>query len=213
MIRTEPTLRHLFDLLKEEIFTELNCHAIGTIESFDETNQLARVSIAYSKFSETDTVTTKNFPLLLDIPVMVLGGGKSSVQFPIISGDSCVVLFNDRNIDNWLSGGKNAVLSSNRKHNIADGIAMVGIRSLQESLTGYSTTKTKIVHDETVITLSDKVKINNATQNLYTILDGVLGILAAFSSTNCVVGAPVLLSPAQIVQVNAFKTQLSQLME
>jgi len=215
-IPSNPSLQIVLELLKKDIFSSLHCHAIGKIESFDATNQTAKISIDYSRLSVNDenmTSNKKEYPVLAECPVIVLGGGKGSLRFPIKTGDSCLVLFNDRDIDNWFTGGSKSVLNSDRMHSFSDAIAIVGVRSLANSLKEYSTEKVELVNDKTKISLGEKVKIVNQTQNLFTILDGVLGILAAFTSTNAVPGSPVALSPAQVAQVNAFKTQLGQLME
>ena len=216
-INSDPSLKTLLDLNRDNVFETLNCHAIGKIESFDKNTQTAKVSFAYSCFSTEDEITDKDYPLLLDCPVIVLGGGKGNIRFPVSVGDNCLILFNDRDIDNWyLNGATRSVLSSTRKHNLSDGIALVGLYSLKDSLDDYDDERTELIHDKVVISMKDKLRIKNtsvATANLFTILDGVLGILGTLVTTNAVPGQPCAISPAQAAQINLFKSYLGLLME
>ncbi len=212
-IPVEPSLKLALDLLKTDIFSSFNCHAVGNIESFDVADQTAKISIAYSRSTIDDVEKLKEYPVLIDCPVIVLTGGKGSLTLPIAKGDQCLVLFNDRDIDSWFAGGATALLNTTRKHSFSDGIALVGLHSLNKSISNYSSDRVELGYDQTKISIKDKVKIVNSFASLYTILDGVLGVLAGFTSTNCAVGYPVMLSPAQVIQVNNFKAQLGQLME
>lgn len=144
LVPTEPSLRDLLDLFKKDILLSLNCHHIGTIKVFNPLNQTAIVSINYNKtYFEFDQITNtylpkgENYPLLADCPVICLGGGLSSLTFPILPGDECLVLFNDRDLDNWFIGGTGAPNATARLHSFSDGIIIVGIRSLPHVLSNY----------------------------------------------------------------------------
>lgn len=226
----EPTLKLVLDLLRQDIFANLNCHLIGKIESFNASQQTANISINSKRNTLEDAENNLvAYPLLVDCPVIVLGGGNGSLRLPIAAGDGCLVLFNDRDIDNWFSGSENAILNTDRKHSFSDSIAIVGLRSLAKSISDYEAEKTELVHDvakvslsdtgavfqydETKLTLASKAKLENSAASLYTILDGVLGVLAALTTTPAVLGVPCSISPAQAAQITAFQTQLGQLME
>ncbi len=140
----EPQLADLLSLQKKGIFLSLNCHHIGTIEKFDATQQTAQVSINYKKtYFRPNPQTGANepqlidYPVLLDCPVVVLGGGGAGLTFPIAPGDECIVLFNDRDINTWFQGNSSAGNPTPRLHSLADGIALVGVRSLPNVLQDY----------------------------------------------------------------------------
>lgn len=144
---TDPTLKNLLDLHKEDVFKNLNCHHIGTIKIFNPLLQTAIATINYQKtYYKLNTITNQydpfyeNYPILMDCPVICLGGGLSSLTFPILPGDECLVLFNDRDIDNWFSGSSSNPVSTPRMHSLSDGIIIVGIRSLPNVLKTYSST-------------------------------------------------------------------------
>ena len=141
-----PDLQDVLNLLKRDILLNLNSHHIGKIQSFDSTTQTAKATIVYKKvFSKRNALTgiynneLIDYPILLDCPVIFLGGGLASLTFPITAGDECLVLFNDRDIDNWYKGGSGTGPATARLHSMADGLIIVGVRSLATALTGFDT--------------------------------------------------------------------------
>ena len=62
--------------------------------------------------------------------MVFLGGAATALTFPIAKGDECLVLFNDRDMDNWFTGGGGGAVATPRLHSFADGIILVGLRSL-----------------------------------------------------------------------------------
>ena len=207
-ITSQPTLINVVNALKEDIFSSLNCHAVGKIESFNELEQTAIVSIEYHRQVENkpDTYGLKDYPNLIDIPVMVFGGGLGSIRFPIKSGDNCLVLFNDRDIDGWFTSGSKAPLSSERKHSFSDGIAIVGLRSMADNFDDYSADRTELVHDKTKISIENKVRIKNDLANLFDVIDGLFTQLASLTP---VTGMPV----ANISAIAALRVQFQLVME
>lgn len=143
-IPNEPELKDLLDYFKKQIKLELNCHHIGTINSFDSSNQTAQVSINYAKtFLQIDSVgatsvVTSNYPVLVDCPVICLGGGGTgALTFPIAAGDECLLLFNDRDLDNWFSGSSGSAPASGRLHAFSDAVVLVGLRSMGNVIPNY----------------------------------------------------------------------------
>lgn len=59
------------------------------------------------------------------------------MTMPIAKGDSCFVLFNDRDIDNWFFDGGVKVPNTNRIHDISDGLVVVGVNNLQTVISDY----------------------------------------------------------------------------
>lgn len=168
LIPNEPGLKDLLDYFKKLIKLEFCCHHIGTIQSFNSTNQTAQITINYTKtFLEIDeigntTTTTKNYPTLLECPVICLGGGLGSLTFPITTGDECLIFFNDRDLDNWFNGSSNSAPATARLHAFTDAVALVGVRSLPNVLTGYDSSSVVLKLGENTL----KVESDNITSEL-----------------------------------------------
>lgn len=218
--QVDPSLKDLLDLHKKDIMLSLNCHAIGTIQSFNSTNQTATATINYKKTvlkQDSNGVVYNeliNYPVLLDIPVVILGGGICNLTFPITAGDECLILFNDRDIDNWFSSGQVGPVASSRLHSFADGIALVGVKSLAHSITGYDMTRAKLAYGETYVGVSaTHIKIANNITTLNTLLQSLITTIQSITTTNAVVGVPCTLSPASIAALTSVASQIGGLLE
>jgi len=127
----------------------INCIQIGIVQAFNSSNQTATVQIALKQVKEIapdGTRTLVEYPLLLQCPVVVLYGGADFISMPITAGDNCLIFFNDREIDNWFSDGGVQAPTSGRVHDLSDGIALVGIRSLQNSILTYLANGIRLSH-------------------------------------------------------------------
>ena len=125
--------------MKTEIFAGFTCHQVGKIESINPAGPVATVSLLIQRvvFNLEQgigaglqlTPTIVDYPVLVDVPVFVLSGGGAVITCPVESGDDCLVLFNDRDIDNWFATGAPAQPLTARMHHLSDGLALVGWRS------------------------------------------------------------------------------------
>ena len=120
-----PDLDDVLAELKTSIFANLNCIQIGKIESINLEEQTAEIQIQ-TKRKKSDG-TTIDYPLLVDCPIIVMQGGGAFLEFPVKTGDFCLIMFNDRNIDNWWSTANVTEPATKRKHSLSDGFALVGI--------------------------------------------------------------------------------------
>ncbi len=233
----DPSLKDLLDLLKKDILLSLNAHHLGTIQSFDATRQTANVSINYKKTFYKHNAATGlydavlfDYPLALDCPVIVLGGGGGALTFPISAGDECLVLFNDRDLDNWFQGGAGAAVATPRLHSFADGIALVGLRSLTNVLTGYDATRAVLRNGEggstmvgvgpTLIKIANQqFTLNLLLQELLTELQSLVTQIAAITVTSTTPGnptSPPINAPAIVavgVQIATTATKIGELLE
>lgn len=144
-----PDLTALFEQHKRDVQKSINCVQIGIIQSFDHEKQKATIQIALKQITSVDSIGNKTYteyPLLIDCPVMVLFGGVDFMSMPIVEGDNCIVLFNDREIDNWFTNGGVQAPTSSRVHDISDGIAIVGIRPLTNSIATYLANGIRLSH-------------------------------------------------------------------
>lgn len=188
-----PSLRDAFANLKKEVMMSIKCHHIGTIQSFNATNQTAKATINYQQtFFKKDPTSLQYvpylvpYPVLLDCPVICLGGGDKALTFPIAVGDECLVLFNDRDMDRWFAGTVNSGPVTPRIHSISDGLIIVGVRSLAHSLASYDTTRAVLrgsADGKTIVGVGETlIKIANASTTLGTVLTDILTALETFAT-------------------------------
>lgn len=122
----------------------------GIVQSFDDVEGTVTVQPAIQErlIDDSGNVSMANLPLLLDVPVCFIGGGGYTMTFPIQKGDECLVIFGDQCIDSWWSNGGVQAPIEQRRHDLSDGFAIVGLRSQPRRLNNYSTTSTQIRSDD-----------------------------------------------------------------
>ena len=118
-----PDLDDVLNLLRNDIFANLNCVQIGKIEKVNN-NQTADIQIQVKRRVPGKIIS---YPLLVDCIYFVLQGGGAYLDFPIKKGDYCLVFFNDRDIDDWWETANVKEPRTKRKHSLSDGFAFVGI--------------------------------------------------------------------------------------
>lgn len=119
-----PDLDDVLAELKNSIFANMNCIQIGRIEKVND-NQTVEIKIQVKRRVQGDKI--KDYSLLVDCPYLVISGGGAYLDMPIKKGDYCIILFNDRNIDTWWDTANVKEPLTKRKHNLSDGMALVGI--------------------------------------------------------------------------------------
>lgn len=214
-VAAEPELKDLLDAHRKEILLSLNCHAIGTIQEFDKDKQTASVTINYKKtfYQQIGTTGTYSpvlvdYPLLVDCPVVVLGGGPCALTFPIAQGDECSILFNDRDIDNWFLHGQTGEVATSRLHSLSDGIVLVGVRSSLKVIGNYDPDRGVLRNGTTRVGVgASHVQIANGTTSLNAVLQNLI------SAINGIVISGTSLSAPSIAALNAVGAQIGGLLE
>lgn len=136
----EPDLSSTLKDAKRDVRTTMNCINIGIIQEFNSSNQTATIRMALKQVDSIAPDGTKNLvehPLVLQCPVYTMFGGQSFINMPIAVGDTCIVFFGDREIDNWLYNGGVQTPTTPRTHDISDAIALVGIKDFQHSIASF----------------------------------------------------------------------------
>lgn len=233
-IPADPQLKDLLDLFKKDIFLSLNCHAVGTIKSFDALKQSASITINYNRtfFTATQNQTLtpqyKDYPPLLDVPLINLFGGPAGLTLPIAAGDTCLIFFNDRSLDNWLQSGQSGPVANSMLHAFTDAIALVGLRSFNMALAAYDTQRALLYNGQTKVGVgASKVLVTNAAlislgsslDTLLTQLNSLMTQLqAGFNTPTPAPGTPVNAAVATAIgviqtSVATVKTNLQGLLE
>ena len=125
----------MLNTVMSRISSSINCHVPGEIVAFDPESQTATVQPTVRRRIRTETgVQEMDYPLLTDVPVLMLGGGTHCLTMPISPGDECLVLFSDVCIDAWFQSGgiQNQIIA--RSHDLSDGFALVGFRSKPKAI-------------------------------------------------------------------------------
>lgn len=188
----ESNLTTLLNAFKEVVFSNLNCHKVGKIVSFDAANQTAQAEMLVQKSINGQII---EYPVLVDCPVFVMSGGNACITMPVTAGDSCLVMFNDDDMDNWFATGSKQEANTNRHHSFTDALIMVGYRHQANKISNYSASTMQIRMGSTIIDISDsKAEITDGTAKV-TVTGGKITIEGSevnINGTLNINGAPYL---------------------
>lgn len=218
--QVDPSLTDVFNLQKRDIFLSLKCHDIATVQEFDSEKQTITATINYKRTYSQKGPNGKyidvlvDYPILLDVPVIFLGNKNRGLTFPVSKGDVCLILYNDRDIDNWFQSGQIAGVASSRAHSISDGIAIIGLYSSNNSIEDFDEDRVLLRNNDVEVGLSEsKVRIKNATRNLYTVLNQLISDLQSATTIPAAIGVPLTFSPGTIAALAADAAALGELLE
>jgi hypothetical protein len=193
-VTDEPTLSDLLNLLKKEIFFDLACHHVGTIQSFNPVLQTVQATVNYTKTYFQLNATTNlyqatpvSYSVIVDAPLIMLGGGAAHATFPITKGDECLLLFNDRDMDNWfVNGSTTQPNASSRAHSFSDAFALVGVKSKPNVLTSYDNVRAIFTNGTVKVGINPatgKATILNTTTTLGTVLGNLNTALSSLATS------------------------------
>lgn len=120
-------INNLANAIIEQVFKTLNCVKIGRIIKFYAEDKTADVEII-TKQKNVDG-TLQDIALLKKC--LVLG---NRITTPILEGDDVIVLFNDYDLNVYFETGTAQEPYSTRKHDLSDGIVLMGLNSLVNAI-------------------------------------------------------------------------------
>lgn len=120
-------INNLANSIIEAVFESLNCVKIGRIIKFYTEDKTADVEILTKQKKEDGSF--QNISILKKC--LVLG---NRITTPILEGDDVVVLFNDYDLNSYFETGTAQEPYSTRKHDLSDGIVLMGLNSLVNAI-------------------------------------------------------------------------------
>ncbi len=112
----------------------------GIVQSFNSEEQTVTVKCAVREKVDLNGIQTwTEIPLLLDVPIVLPRAGGYVLTMPVQRGDECLVIFSDNCIDGWWQSGGVQNQVEIRRHDLSDGIAVMGLWSQPNIVPGYST--------------------------------------------------------------------------
>jgi len=204
------TLNDAIDLAIGYSLNNLHTAMPASIIEYDFTKQKATVQPLLNK-AWADGTSTPFLPLE-NVPVIFPKSGGASLTFPVNQGDTCLLLFIERSTDLWLTVGGQVTPDDNRKFDLSDAVAIMGLFPFSESSQSQNNSDVLLTYKGSYITIkengdvviktSSKVAIGNQTTELLDILSQTLNLLA--TSVTSVVGSPFTFAPQWL----ALQTQL-----
>jgi len=138
MAKFQPTIPQRLKLASEQwqqrlwqFACETRVACPGVIQDFDPVKQTVTVQLAVQEHVLIDNkMQPTSIKPLVDVPIVFPRAGNFIITLPVTEGDECLVIFGDNCIDSWFqSGGTDNVQMDRRRHDLSDGIAILGVWS------------------------------------------------------------------------------------
>jgi hypothetical protein len=122
----------------------------GRVEKYDAAKQLVNVQplIQVKYRAEDGTEILESLPIVVNVPVAFPGANGFRVTFPIVQGDTVLLVFSESSLDRWLSqGGLVDPVDHVARHELTDAIAIPGLRDFAHALASAPTDRATFGHD------------------------------------------------------------------
>ena len=124
---------------RNDFFRLLRVAIPGIITEVDYAAQTVSVQPSVrEKINLDGTYQWVELPLLIHVPFFVYSGGGYTITLPVAPGDECLVVFADMCFDAWWQSGGVQNQVERRRHDLSDGLAIIGFRSQVKTVPGYS---------------------------------------------------------------------------
>lgn len=144
-----PSLPTVLATVLERALTRARVCLPGKVISYNAAQQSVDVQPVIRELFEDEEGENlyETLPVIPGVPVAFPSGGGFRVTFPIQPGDHVTLIFADRSIDSWLAQGGILNPTPGRSHDLADAIAIPGIRTFKTPLQGASATTMSVGSD------------------------------------------------------------------
>lgn len=196
-------------IAQDAIMSRLNCHNIGKILEFDSATQTCTVELMQIKQYNNNFYTPAP---ITQVPLIILSSGTGYITMPNPVGTICLLLFLDRNFDNFMETGEQYVPETARMHDFTDCVALTTFKTLANPLQNYDENAITLFNEEITeaiqsssyikvygdsiqlktsqtqneITLEEEITMNNEGINLSSSLGGKISIDAQIGVSNAV---------------------------
>lgn len=228
--RNQVNFNDVMEIAQDAIMSRLNCHNIGRILEFDKLTQTCTVELMQLKQFNQYTITPAP---ITQVPLIILGAGGGHITMPNPVGTICLLLFLDRNMDNFMETGEQYVPDTTRMHDFTDSIALTTFTTLANPLNDYDEEAITLFNEGLIeevsklsyikiypakieiqaadganISVNDKVSISNTSYDLGTLIQT---FLTACESITTVTGGT--LTPASKQLFTDLKNQFAALIK
>lgn len=205
------------EALRLSVKSELNnVHTAmpGNIISYDYKTQKARIQPSIRRVYLNGV--TQDMPILNAVPIIFPRSGDSFISFPVNEGDSCLIIFCERSIDQWVTQGGQVTPIDPRQFNPSDAVAIMGLYPFSDAIPLQNNDDFVISHAGSTITIKSdgeidiktagKVAIGTPTTEVLQVLSTLMTYLQGAAVTGTTLGGP--LNPAFTALVAPLQAQL-----
>lgn len=170
-----PTLSDILRLAVGQRLRDLHVSMPGRVERYDASKQEASVQpLLQVALADGGSAT---LPLINHVPVVWPRGGGAILSFPLQQGDTVLLVFSERSLDEWLQQGGDVAPADPRSHDLSDAVAIPGLYPFSEP--GEADPRDVLLRfqgSELRLGSDGKINLDNGTSYLRLNRDGTVGL-------------------------------------
>jgi hypothetical protein len=157
------TLNDAIGLVVDFKLNNLHTALPGSIISYDYTKQKAVIQPLLNKAWTDSTIEVPSvpyqMPILNNVPVIFPRSGGASLTFPVSAGDTCLLIFIERSTDLWKTQGGQVTPDDNRKFDLSDAVAIMGLFPFTETSQADNNSDVKLTYAGSTIRIKSSGEI------------------------------------------------------
>ena len=128
-----PTLAEVIRAAIMAEIAEMHVCIPAEVTEYDATKQMVAVRplVKRGRLDETGERVVNSLPIINGVPVVFPGANAYRITFPIIPGDTVLLVFSESSIDKWLVTGGCVDPLDERRNALSDAIAIPGLKSFK----------------------------------------------------------------------------------
>lgn len=181
----ETAIRYAQDELQSRMWTAMP----AIVQSVNLARMTCEVQPAIKGIITNSDGSTSfvNLPLLVDCPIVFPSAGGCALTLPIAANDEVLVIIASRCIDAWFQSGGVQVPMEARMHDLSDGYALPGPRSLPKVVSSISASAAQLRNDAGTLywgvnKTSGLLQAKSPTQSLKGVLNDIIAIESDINS-------------------------------
>lgn len=206
-----PGLFETVNLIIDRYMAEVHTVMPGVVVDYDIATQTATIQPSLKRAIAGQVLS---LPQLLKVPVIFPATATTWLRLPVSEGDPVMIHCAEGSLDAWWTSGGEVAPEIPAKFSLADAIATPGLHALPQAITPKGApSSVELVNGLAwlEITAEGRFKVTNGAVELLALLDSVLGNLMTLTTIPAVVGAPLTLNPAVIIQLGIDRVKLQTL--
>lgn len=125
MSSRDPELSDILAAFRADLEFEMRVCMPAIVVKYDAAKRLADVQPC-QKITYVNKPQPENLPIIPNCPVVFPSGGGYAMTWPLLPNDSCILVFADRSIDEWIDKGGIYDPKDGRRHNLSDAFVIPG---------------------------------------------------------------------------------------
>jgi len=152
----EDVINEAIDAKLVDVHTAIPCEVLAV----DYNKQTVDVKIVVHRIKQDDKVF--EYPTLFEVPIGYTQTKQYAITVPINVGDTGQLIFNERQLDNWIVYGTIKEPDDTRKHSLSDALFIPNFAKRQDVIPSISTAELEIrsIDNNTKIRINKNGDIN-----------------------------------------------------